>query len=111
MSRLRRPILHSRFFFITTNVAKGRRPFNEAAFQLVAESLDRTRQSVPVSICAYCFMPDHIHLILFPQEETTISDLMMRFKIAASRRIRPLRGRAFWQARFYSQRSADEGSL
>ena len=46
-------------------------------------------------------MPDHIHLILFPQEETTISDVMMRFKIAASRRIRPIRGRAFWQACFY----------
>jgi len=95
------PILHSRFFFITTNLAKGLRPFNETEFQLLAESLDRTRQTAPVSLCAYCFMLDHIHLILFPQEETTISDVMMRFKIAASRRIRPIRGRVFWQARFY----------
>jgi putative transposase len=48
-------------------------------------------------------MPDHVHAILFPQEQTTISDVMMRFKIASSRRIRPLRGRAFWQARFYDR--------
>ena len=46
-------------------------------------------------------MPDYLHLILLPEDGTTISDVMMRFKIAASRRIRPLRGRAFWQARFY----------
>ena len=56
-------------------------------------------------------MPDHIHLILFPQQETTISGGMMRFKIAAPRRIRPIRGRAFWQARFYLQRPADEGTV
>ena len=67
------------------------------------ESLNRTRQAVPVSICAYCLMPDHVHAILFPQEETTISDVMMRFKVAATRRIRPIRGRAFWQARFYDR--------
>ena len=103
MSRLRRPILHSRFFFVTTNLRRGLRPFSDTEYQLLAESLIRVRELVPVAICAYCFMPDHVHAILFPQEETTISDVMMRFKIAASRRIRPIRGRAFWQSRFYDR--------
>ena len=48
-------------------------------------------------------MPDHLHAILFVQEGTTISDVMMRFKISASRRIRPLRGHGFWQRRFYDR--------
>ena len=100
VSRLRRPILHSRFFFVTTNLRKGLRPFNDREFDMLAHSLLRVRELVPVALCAYCFMPDHVHAILFPQEQTTISDVMMRFKIASSRRMRPLRGRAFWQARF-----------
>jgi putative transposase len=103
VSRLRRPILHSRFFFVTTNLRKGLRPFNDREFDMLAHSLLRVRELVPVAICAYCFMPDHVHAILFPQEQTTISDVMMRFKVASSRRIRPLRGRAFWQARFYDR--------
>ena len=103
MSRLRRPILHSCFFLVTTNLRRGLRPFSDTEYQLLAESLIRVRELVPVAICAYCFMPDHVHAILFPQEETTISDVMMRFKIAASRRIRPIRGRAFWQSRFYDR--------
>ena len=103
MSRLRRPILHSRFFFVTTNLRRGLPPFSAAEYQLLAESLIRVRELVPVAICAYCFMPDHVHAILFPQEETTISGVMMRFKIAASRRIQPIRGRAFRQSRFYDR--------
>ena len=31
------------------------------------------------------------------------ADVTMRFKVAASRRIQPIRGRAFWQARFYDR--------
>ena len=103
MSRLRRPILHSRFFFVTTNLRRGLSPFSDAEYQLLAESLIRVRELVPVAICAYCFMPEHVHAILFPREETTISDVMMRFKIAASRRIQPIRGSAFWQSRFYDR--------
>ena len=63
------------------------RPFN---------SLILVRERLPVAVCAYCFMPDHVHAILFPQENTTISNVMMRFKVAASRRIVPRRGQAIW---------------
>ncbi len=103
MSRLRRPILHSRFFFVTTNLRKGLRPFNQPELELLTDCLARVRERVPVSICAYCMMPDHLHAILFVREGTTISDVMMRFKIPASRRIRPLRGHGFWQRRFYDR--------
>ena len=76
MSRLRRPILHSGFFFITTNLRKGRRPFNHPALALLTDCLVRVREGVPVSIRAYCLIPDHLHAILFVQEGTTISDVM-----------------------------------
>ena len=54
-------------------------------------------------------MPDHVHAILFPPQGTTISDVMMRLKVAATRRIRPIRGRAFWQARFYDRALRNRG--
>ena len=98
MFRLRRPIRHSRFFFVTTNLRKGIRPFSEIEFRLLSDSLIVIRKRLPLAVCAYCFMPDHVHAILFPQQDTTISDVMMRFKVAASGRIQPIRGRAFWQA-------------
>ena len=80
-------MLHSRFFFITTNLRKGLRPFNQPELELLTDCLARVRERVPVSICAYCVMPDHLHAIPFVREGTTIWDVMMRFKISASRRI------------------------
>jgi REP-associated tyrosine transposase len=103
MSRLRRPILAARLFFITTNLRQGIRPFTESEFQILIDALIRVRKRLPVKVCAYCFMPDHLHAILFINEETTISDALMRFKIATSRRITPLRGHPIWQSRFYDR--------
>ena len=37
MSRLRRPILHSCFFLVTTNLRRGLRPFSDTEYQLLAE--------------------------------------------------------------------------
>ncbi len=48
-------------------------------------------------------MPDHWHAILLPEDGTSISDILMRIKIAAYRRISTVRGRPrpIWQSRFY----------
>ena len=82
MSRLRRADLHSRFFFVTTNLLRGRRPFNDREFTVLATILDRTRKRLPFELCGYCFMPDPIHAITFPGETTTISNVMKSFKLA-----------------------------
>ena len=83
MSRLRRVELHSRFFFITCNLKPGRR--------------------VPFVFCGYCFMPDHWHAIFLPGDSTSISDILMRIKIATFRRISTAREdpQPIWQSRFY----------
>ena len=48
-------------------------------------------------------MRDHLHAIMFPHEETTISEIMKSFKLAAFQRLRAagFRGKPFWQSRFY----------
>jgi REP element-mobilizing transposase RayT len=48
-------------------------------------------------------MPDHWHAILLPEDSTSISDILMRIKIASYRRISAAREctEPIWQGRFY----------
>ena len=103
MSRLRRREVHSRFFLVTTNLLRGRRPFNEREFGVLATILGRTRGRLPFALCGYCFMPDHVHVIIFPEETTSISDVMKRFKLGTFQSLKRSgdRATAFWQSRFY----------
>ena len=103
MSRLRRLELHSRFFFITCNLKRGVRPLDDPEFALLAKALTSVRRKVPFALCSYCFMPDHWHAILLPKDGTSISDILMRIKIAAYRRISKARqcAQPIWQSRFY----------
>jgi putative transposase len=47
-------------------------------------------------------MPDHLHAIIFPQDETTISEVMRRFKLSTFQKLRTAKHRnePFWQSRF-----------
>ena len=99
MSRLRRREIHSRFFFVTANLLRSRRPFNEHEFNVLATNLGRTRKRLPFALCGYCFMPDHIHAIIFPEETTTISDIIKNFKLGTFQSLKRSghRPTAFWQ--------------
>ena len=103
MSRLRRVAQHSRFFFITCNLERGIRPLCDSEFELLAKALRSVRRKVPFALCGYCFMPDHWHAILLPEACSSISDILMRIKIAAHRRISKARecSQPIWQSRFY----------
>lgn len=103
MSRLRRIEQHSRYFFITCNLRKAVRPFNQAEFEMLANALGSVRCKVDVALCGYCLMPDHWHAILLPDESATISEILQRVKTAASNRIRKFRSdpAPIWQPRFY----------
>ncbi len=48
-------------------------------------------------------MPDHWHAIVLPGDSTSISDILMRIKIASYRRISTAREctEPIWQSRFY----------
>jgi putative transposase len=103
MSRLRRVELHSRSFFITCNLKRGIQPLCDSEIEVLAKALRSVRRKVPFALCGYCFMPDHWHAILLPEACTSISDILMRIKIAAYRRISSAREcpRPIWQSRFY----------
>jgi len=103
MSRLRRVELHSRLFFVTTNLRRGATPINDREFPVLAKAIEGVRGRTKTAVCGYCLMPDHWHAIVLPQEGSSISDFLMRVKIAAYQRISKatnLRG-GIWQSRFY----------
>ena len=58
-------------------------------------------------------MRDHVHAIVFPDEETTISEVRKRFKLAAFQRLRAagFRGKPFWQSRFYDHTPRTRGEF
>lgn len=103
MSRLRRRETHSRFFLITADLLRGQRAFNDREYEILATALNRIRKRLPFALCSYCFMPDHIHLVIFPDESTTISDIIRSFKLATIELLRRSgdRDSGFSQSRFY----------
>jgi REP element-mobilizing transposase RayT len=75
MSRLRRLVLHSRFFFITCNLRRDVRPFSNCEFYILSEALASARKKVRFEVSGYCFLPDHWHAILLPDKLTSVSDV------------------------------------
>jgi len=49
MSRLRRPFLSDRYFFLTVNLLRGRNPLEEGDFERLALALDRDASEARVS--------------------------------------------------------------
>ncbi len=70
---------------------------------MLASAIEVIRGRTKLALCAYCFMPDHWHAIILPEEGSSISDVLMRVKILAQRQISKMRGsrEGIWQSRFY----------
>ncbi|HUG80696.1 MAG TPA: transposase [Bryobacterales bacterium] len=81
----------------------GLRPFNGREYEILAAALNPTRKRLPFALCGYCFMPDHIHVIISPEESTSISDVIKSFKLTTIELFRRSgdRDSHFWQSRFF----------
>ncbi|MGB8167762.1 MAG: transposase, partial [Chthoniobacteraceae bacterium] len=53
------------------------------AFERVLED---TRQDTPMRICAYCLMPNHWHLLVWPEHDGDLARFMQRLTITHVRR-------------------------
>ena len=105
MSRLRRPFLSDRYFFITVRLLTGRGRLRDTDFRLLALALNRTRRPHPFYLTAWVFLPDHWHAICAPVYPLTISQVMKSAKISSTiliNRRRAERGE-LWQARFFDR--------
>ena len=93
-------------YFVTTNVKDGRALFLDAACcQVVLDCISHLRTGLRHQVHAYVLMPNHLHLITTPKEDSNISQVMHSLKLFTSRRIGDMLGLrgGIWQARFYER--------
>ena len=105
MSRLRRPFLSDRFFFLTVRLLKTRTEMGEGDFQLLAQALGEARRRQGFRLTAWVFLPDHWHAILYPPYPLTVSQAMKAVKLSSMAVINRRRGEAaeLWQGRFFDR--------
>ena len=74
--------------FITISCA-GRRPLlaNDAAKKIVIEELNAARCKHQFKLFSYVIMPNHVHLVLHPSDNTSIGPIIGEVKARSARRI------------------------
>jgi putative transposase len=66
--------------FHVLNRGVGRMPIfkSKKDFEAFARVLDETLRVAPMRICAYCWMPNHWHFVLWPRHDGELSTFMQR---------------------------------
>jgi len=105
MSRLRRPFLYDRYFFVTVALLKSRRRLREPDFERLAYALARMRHKHGFLLTAWVFLPDHWHAIIYPPYPLTISRAMPAVKVSSTIAINVRLGEVgeLWQGRFFDR--------
>jgi REP-associated tyrosine transposase len=105
VSKLRRPFLSDRYFFITVRLLRRRLKLTEPDFALLAQAFNRARALHPFFLTAWVFLPDHWHAIGALQYPMTISLAVKSVKqssMTAINRRRAAEGE-LWQSRFFDR--------
>ena len=105
MSRLRRPFLSGRYFFVTVRLLNSRRPLRDADFRCLALAFNRARGMHPFSLTAWVFLADHWHAICAPAYPLTISVVIKSIKTSSMILINRERHSSggLWQGRFFER--------
>ena len=105
VSRLRRPFLSNRYFFITVRLLKRRGQLTDLEFSLLALALNRARALHCFYLTAWVFLPDHWHLIGAPVYPVTISLVVKSIKTSSMILINRRREESgeLWQGRFFDR--------
>ena len=105
MSNVHRLRTSDRVFFITTNLNKGERPFQDTEYEIILETIAKSRKRLGFLFCGYVVMPDHWHALIAIQHPLTISDVLQDIKRVSSFRINRLRKTrgSRWQHQFWDR--------
>lgn len=101
--RLDRSIYDGPNAFSVTAVTHNRTPYFRRA-SVVSSCVDALTEaftSQPMTPLAYCFMPDHLHLLLEAPEGSNLIEFMKRFKQLSAFRFKRESGMTLWQKGYY----------
>lgn len=74
---------------------------DEQVVKTVLESLYSVCSEEQFQVLAYCFMPDHLHLLLAGEEKSNLVKTMKSFKQISSYRFRKICRGTLWQRGYY----------
>src|ERR1700732_850610 len=102
MTRLRRIEDRDRFFFVTTNLARGTSPLRSTEYDLILNVLSGQRNLGEMFLFGYAVMPTHVHLLLYPHNKDIVG-IMRNLKSKTGYEILRQRGGRgpFWQERYF----------
>jgi putative transposase len=105
MSRIARIVLEGVPYHVTQR-GNGRQQvfFEERDYSLYLDLLDTYCQDARLRIWAYCLMPNHVHLIVFPERSTAMAQALGRTHANFARyyNLRKRECGHVWQARYFS---------
>jgi REP element-mobilizing transposase RayT len=80
---------------------------------MVVEAIQVVRQRNEAFILAYAVMPDHLHLLVVPRADLTLSRVMRAIKGSSARQINLIEGTRgpIWQQSFHDRVIRDEMHL
>ena len=102
------------FAYSLTLVTHARAPTftNSCVVQAVLDCLTLSCARYGLSLHAYCFMPDHLHLLISGQEGSSLRDFVRHFKQLSAYRYKREHGAQLWQISYYDHvLRKDEGLL
>lgn len=105
MARLRRLVPGGRIFFVTTNLQRGLPLFTPAERDLLCDCLATIQKQRQFQLAGFVAMPDHLHLLVLPAAEDTISALVQELKYLTSRKVNAARhcSGTLWQKGFFDR--------
>ena len=104
------------FVYHLTFVTRGRLPTFQSGevVQSCLESLRTACERHGFDAIAYCFMPDHAHLLLTGQEKSSLRAFAHHFKQLSGYRFKRKHGASLWQISYYDhvlRRDTDVGQI
>lgn len=114
MVRLRRYKSENTPFFITTLTYRTQKFFlNKNRAEVVIDYIYRAKERMINYLLAFVIMPEHLHLLIVPQNEYSISQIMLFIKKGSSRiiHIKEDTSGHLWSKRFFDKGIRSEQEL
>jgi putative transposase len=101
-----------RQFAVTVVTWQRQQAFTEAAaVESCLALLEATAEERGFTVLVYCFMPDHLHVVVEGSDASDLAAFMKEFKQVSSYRHKQLTGRPLWQRSYHDRGIRDDAEL
>ncbi len=69
------------FHVLNRGVGRMRLFGNDSDYEAFEQAIEKTLETRPMRICAYCLMPNHWHFVLWPQHDNDLGAFMQKLTV------------------------------